>query len=62
VAAVTDDLVKDGIQAGKLVDVLAKKVGGGGGGRPHLATAGGKQPEKLGEALEAVAEELRALR
>ncbi|MCH7640200.1 MAG: alanine--tRNA ligase [Bacteroidetes bacterium] len=62
VAAVTDDLVKSGIQAGKLVGALAKRVGGGGGGRPHLATAGGKQPEKLSEALDAVAEELRALR
>ena len=61
VAAVTDDLVKSGIQAGKLVGALAKRVGGG-GGRPHLATAGGKQPEKLSEALDAVAEELRALR
>ncbi|MCH7975886.1 MAG: alanine--tRNA ligase, partial [Bacteroidetes bacterium] len=62
VASVTDDLVKEGIQAGKLVGALAKKIGGGGGGRPHLATAGGKQPEKLGEALGAVAEELQALR
>ena len=62
VASVTDDLVREGIQAGKLVGALAKKIGGGGGGRPHLATAGGKQPEKLGEALGAVAEELQALR
>ncbi|MDX1439374.1 MAG: DHHA1 domain-containing protein [Rubricoccaceae bacterium] len=61
VAAVTDDLVKDGIQAGKLVGSLAKRVGGGGGGRPHLATAGGKQPEKLKEALNAAYEELQKL-
>ena len=41
VAAVTDDLVKRGVHAGKLVQAVAKKVGGGGGGRPNLAQAGG---------------------
>jgi len=47
-AAVTDDLIKNkGIKAGALVGSLAKLVGGGGGGQPNLATAGGKQPEKL---------------
>jgi alanyl-tRNA synthetase len=60
-AAVTDDLVQK-VQAGKLVGALAKRVGGGGGGRPHLATAGGRQPEKLGEALAAAEEEVRALK
>jgi len=50
-ASVTDDLVSRGVQAGALVGVLAKAVGGGGGGRPTLATAGGKAPEKLDDAL-----------
>src|SRR5690606_15193574 len=61
-AAVTDDLVKAGVQAGKLVGALAKRVGGGGGGRPHLATAGGRQPENLAAALAAAAGEVRALK
>jgi alanyl-tRNA synthetase len=43
VAVVSDDLIKDKkLSAGKIVGELAKLVGGGGGGRPHLATAGGK--------------------
>ena len=53
---VTADLVKQGKHAGKIVGELAKICGGGGGGRPDLAQAGGKQPEKLSEALAAVAE------
>ena len=60
-AAVSDDLVGRGVQAGKLVGALAKRVGGGGGGRPQLATAGGRQPERLPEALGAAADELRAM-
>ncbi len=52
---VTPDLVKAGHQAGKIVGAVAKICGGGGGGRPEIATAGGKQPEKLREALAAVA-------
>ena len=51
---VTPDLVKEGKQAGKIVGAVAKICGGGGGGRPDLAQAGGKQPEKLAEALAAV--------
>jgi len=51
---VTPDLVKQGKHAGKIVGELAKLCGGGGGGRPDLAQAGGKQPEKLAEALAAV--------
>ncbi|AEN73159.1 alanyl-tRNA synthetase [Rhodothermus marinus SG0.5JP17-172] len=53
-AAVTDDVVARGLEAGRLVGQVARIVGGGGGGRPTLATAGGRQPEKLREALEAV--------
>src|SRR5205085_7207957 len=51
-AAVTDDLVKKGLHAGKLVGQVAKVVGGGGGGKPTLAQAGGKEPAKLNEALQ----------
>ena len=51
---VTADLVKQGKHAGRIVGELAGICGGGGGGRPDLAQAGGKQPEKLSEALAAV--------
>jgi alanyl-tRNA synthetase len=51
-AAATDDLVKKGAHAGKLVGQLAPIVGGKGGGRPTMAQAGGKAPEKLADALE----------
>ncbi len=51
-AAVTDDLIKEkGLKAGALVGQLGRMVGGGGGGQPNLATAGGRSPEKLEEAL-----------
>jgi len=52
VAAVTDDLVKRGLHAGKLVQKAAEVLGGGGGGRPTLAQAGGKDPSKISEALD----------
>jgi alanyl-tRNA synthetase len=56
VCVVTDDLIRTkNIQAGKIVGAVAKIVGGGGGGRPHLATAGGKDVAKLDEALKSVA-------
>jgi alanyl-tRNA synthetase len=55
VTSVSDDLIASkGWKAGALVGQLAKLVGGGGGGQPNLATAGGKQPEKMAEMLEAV--------
>ncbi|GAA3408002.1 alanine--tRNA ligase [Paenibacillus hodogayensis] len=54
VAAVTPDLVQKGFHAGKLVKEAAARCGGGGGGRPDMAQAGGKEPAKLGEALQAV--------
>ncbi len=55
VCVVTDDLIKNKkLQAGKIVGDIAKLVGGGGGGRPHLATAGGKDIAKLDEALKQV--------
>jgi alanyl-tRNA synthetase len=55
VAAVTDDLVKRGLHAGELVKHAAAPLGGGGGGRPNLAQAGGKDPSRLPEALASVA-------
>jgi alanyl-tRNA synthetase len=51
VCAVTPDLVKAGKNAGKIVGAIAKQCGGGGGGKPDRAQAGGKIPEKLAEAL-----------
>jgi alanyl-tRNA synthetase len=52
VCVVTDDLISEKkIEAGKVVNAVAKLVGGGGGGRPHLATAGGKDIAKIDEAL-----------
>jgi alanyl-tRNA synthetase len=53
VAAVTRDLTKR-YQAGKLIQEVARVVGGGGGGRPDLAQAGGKEPGRLDEALNLV--------
>jgi Alanyl-tRNA synthetase len=54
ICAVTDDLVKAGINAGAIVREAAAIMGGSGGGRPNMAQAGGKDAAKLGEALEAV--------
>ena len=51
-AAVSKDLTKRGVKAGDCVREAAKVVSGGGGGRPDLAEAGGKDPSKLTEALE----------
>jgi len=51
VAGVSRDLVAKGISAGNWVRDVAPLVGGGGGGKPDLAQAGGKQPEQLPAAL-----------
>jgi alanyl-tRNA synthetase len=51
VAAVTPDLVERGVDAGRLVRGLAHVVGGGGGGKPTLAQAGGRDPNRLDDAL-----------
>jgi alanyl-tRNA synthetase len=56
--AVTEDLVRQGLKAGDLVARLAPIVGGGGGGRPTLAEAGGRDAEKLPELIAAVPEVL----
>ena len=54
VTMVTADLVERGLNAGSIARDAAKLMGGGGGGRPEMAQAGGRQPEKLDEALAAV--------
>ena len=54
IAAVTEDLIKKGIKAGDLIQFVAAQVGGGGGGRPGLAEAGGKDPSQLETALASV--------
>ncbi|TWT85830.1 Alanine--tRNA ligase [Posidoniimonas polymericola] len=59
VAGITKDLQDKGFSAGKWIGPVAKAVGGGGGGRPDMAQAGGKQPDKLPEAL-AVAKQTAA--
>ena len=54
ITMVTPDLVERGLHAGNIARDTAKVMGGGGGGRPEMAQAGGKQPEKLEEALSGV--------
>lgn len=56
VAFVSKDLVERGVHAGKTIGVAAKVAGGGGGGRPDMAQAGGKDASKLQEALQAARE------
>jgi alanyl-tRNA synthetase len=51
-ALLTPDLVARGMHAGRLAQEMARVAGGGGGGRPEMAQAGGRFPEKLKEALE----------
>ncbi|MGJ3241008.1 MAG: alanine--tRNA ligase [Anaerolineae bacterium] len=50
--SVTDDLVKQGVKAGDIIRPVAQIVGGGGGGRPNMAQAGGKDSSKLPQALD----------
>ena len=54
ISMVTPDLVARGLHAGNIVRDTAKVVGGGGGGRPEMAQAGGRQANKLDEALRGV--------
>ena len=58
-AAVTKDVIARGAKAGDCVREAAKAVGGGGGGRPDLAEAGGKNPDKIPEALKLGADVFR---
>ena len=58
--SVAPELVERGVKAGQVVKVAAAVVGGGGGGRDTLAQAGGRDPEKLGQAIETAREEISA--
>ncbi len=51
VASVTKDLIEKGFKAGDIISKVARIAGGGGGGRPDMAQAGGSKPEKTAEAL-----------
>ena len=53
--------VKRGLHAGKIIKAAAQAAGGNGGGRPDMAQAGGKEPEKLADALKAGADAVRDL-
>ncbi len=59
-AMATDGAVKSGAHAGNLIKEIAPLVGGGGGGRPNMAQAGGKNPAGIGDAIAKVAEVLTA--
>jgi alanyl-tRNA synthetase len=59
-AGLTPDLIAAGLSAGQWIKEVAPIVGGGGGGKPDLAQAGGKNPEKIPAALEIALEVLRA--
>ena len=56
IVAATDDAVKAGAHAGKIVKEAAALVGGGGGGRPNMAQAGGKNPAGIKDALDKAVE------
>ena len=60
VVSVTPDLTQR-VKAGQIVKEIAPIVGGGGGGRPDFAEAGGKQPEKIDEMLKASEDVIRKL-
>ena len=61
VAGLSRDLVQRGLSAGNWVKQIAPIVGGGGGGRPDMAQAGGKQPQKVPEALDSALEAARQM-
>ena len=53
-AMITDDLSQEGYHAGEMIGRVARITGGGGGGRPTMAQAGGTSPQKIGQALSEV--------
>jgi len=60
VAAFSKGVNGKGLQAGKFIGAIAKLCGGGGGGRPNLAQAGGRDSSKLAEALESARDQLHS--
>lgn len=60
-AMATKDAVAKGVHCGKIIKEVATIAGGGGGGRPDMAQAGGKKPEKLNEAINLVEKLLETL-
>ena len=61
IAGVTKDLISNGYHAGKLVKEVAAVCGGGGGGRPDMAQAGGKDPSKIQDALSAAKQWIKSV-
>jgi alanyl-tRNA synthetase len=59
VAAFSPEVVQAGLQAGKLIGEVAKQCGGGGGGRPNLAQAGGKDASQVAAALKIAQDKLK---
>ena len=57
--AATPGAITRGVKAGEIVKTAAEVVGGGGGGRDNMAQAGGRDPERLGEALETAEQAIR---
>ncbi|MCT4565382.1 MAG: alanine--tRNA ligase [Maledivibacter sp.] len=61
VAMASEDSVKRGVHAGKIIKEVAKITGGGGGGRPNMAQAGGRDASKIDDALSKVEELVKQL-
>jgi alanyl-tRNA synthetase len=60
VASVADNLIEErGLKAGALVGQIGQRLGGGGGGRPTLASAGGRKPDELDAVLDAIPDMIR---
>jgi len=55
-AGMTNDVIQKGIKAGDIVRAVAPIIDGGGGGRPQMAQAGGKRPERISDALKRATE------
>ena len=62
IVAASDDAMKQGIKAGDLIKAIAPKIDGGGGGRPNMAQAGGKNPAGLEAAMSAAADWLSSIK
>jgi alanyl-tRNA synthetase len=61
IAMATDGAMKQGAHAGNLIKAIAGKVGGGGGGRPNMAQAGGKNPAGIPDAIAEAAQALESM-